>query len=316
VEKQLKELAIHEKKPVNLYEPVAYTLESGGKRIRPSLTLMACNLFSDNIEQALMPAVAIEVFHNFTLLHDDVMDHADVRRNRPTVHKRWSESTAILSGDAMLVLAYQYISQAKPEILSSVLDIFSNTALEVCEGQQYDMDFEQRTDVSIDEYLKMIRLKTAVLLAASLKIGALCGGGDQHSSEALYKFGISLGLTFQIQDDWLDVYSDPKIFGKATGGDILSGKKTFLLLSALEKADNKTREHLLALLNRKDIQDEEKIRQVKQVYDQLDVNGMAQQKMEIYYQETMKHLKDLTLPDGSRKEELEKVAAVLLKRSK
>jgi geranylgeranyl diphosphate synthase type II len=174
----------------------------------------------------------LEVFHNFTLLHDDVMDHADVRRNRPTVHKRWSENTAILSGDAMMILAYRYLCQAPADVLPRLLEVFTQTALEVCEGQQYDMDFEQRSDVSVDEYLHMIRLKTAVLLAACLKIGAICGCADHRNAEALYRFGISVGLTFQIQDDFLDVYADPDVFGKAVGGDILCGKKTYLLLTA------------------------------------------------------------------------------------
>jgi len=249
IEEELKRLAIGRKIPAGLYEPIDYVMAAGGKRVRPVLTLMACHLFSDDIGKAVTPALALEIFHNFTLLHDDLMDHADVRRNRPTVHKRWNESAAILSGDAMLILAYRLMCRAQSEILPELLDVFTQTALEVCEGQQYDMDFEQRSDVCIDEYLQMIRLKTAVLLAASLKIGAICGGATRENIESLDRFGISLGLTFQIQDDWLDVYADPDVFGKAIGGDILTGKKTFLLLTAFEKADETTRTKLIALLN-------------------------------------------------------------------
>ena len=316
IEKQLTELGIDRKKPENLYQPVSYVLESGGKRIRPLLTLLSCNLFDDRIEQSIMPAMALEVFHNFTLLHDDVMDKADIRRNRPTVHKKWSESTAILSGDAMMILAYQYICTVDPAILPPVLDIFSQTAIEVCEGQQYDMDFESRTDVSIDEYLMMIRLKTAVLLAAGLKIGALCGHAGPQDADTIYQFGISLGLTFQLQDDWLDVYSDPAVFGKATGGDILSGKKTYLLLTAMEKSDTGTRQELVRLLDNTAIPPDEKISKVKDIYDSLQVGALTQQAMESYYQQAMSHLEKIKLPDESRKDELKKLAVKLLKRDK
>jgi geranylgeranyl diphosphate synthase type II len=316
VEAQLAKLNIGAGEPANLYAPVEYALEAGGKRIRPVLALMACNLFGDDIQPALIPAVALEVFHNFTLLHDDVMDHADIRRNRPTVHRRWSENVAILSGDAMQVLAYRYLCRAKTELLPALLEAFSAAALEVCEGQQYDMDFERRTDVSIGEYLNMIRLKTAALLAASLKIGALCGGAEQQNTEALYRFGVALGLTFQIRDDLLDVYADPRMFGKATGGDILSGKKTFLLLSALEKADSATRRQLLELIGNGEIADGEKIRRATAIYDLLDVRRTAEQAMETYSSEAMEHLQAVKIPDASRKAELKKTAAMLLKRTK
>ncbi|MDR1153568.1 MAG: polyprenyl synthetase family protein [Bacteroidales bacterium] len=316
VEEQLKQLAIGAKTPAGLYEPVDYVMAAGGKRVRPVLALMACNLFVDDLTKSLMPAVALEVFHNFTLLHDDVMDNADVRRNRPTVHKRWNESTAILSGDAMMILAYRYMCRAQPEILPSLLDTFTRTALEVCEGQQYDMDFEQRTDVSIDEYLHMIRLKTAVLLAACLKTGAICGSANAANAESLYKFGISLGLTFQIQDDWLDVYAEPGVFGKAIGGDILSGKKTYLLLTAFEKADDRTREELSVLLNHQKMPGNEKISRVKVIYNQLGVSDTARQAMDGHYQQAMSHLREVILPDESRKVVLEKFAATLLKREK
>jgi len=316
IEEHLKQLAIGSKTPAGLYEPIEYVMAAGGKRVRPALTLVACNLFSDDISKALMPALALEIFHNFTLLHDDLMDHADVRRNRPTVHKRWNESTAILSGDAMMILAYQYICRAQPEILPALLDIFTRTALEVCEGQQYDMDFEQRADVSIDEYLHMIRLKTAVLLAACLKTGAICGGANAANCESLYRLGISLGITFQIQDDWLDVYADPDVFGKAIGSDILSGKKTFLLLTALERADGKTHGKITALLNDQKIPADEKINSVKTIYNRMEVSDAAQQAMNKYYQQAMLHLWNVTLPDPSRKAILEGFAVQLLKREK
>jgi geranylgeranyl diphosphate synthase type II len=315
VEAQLKQLAIGSKTPAGLYEPVEYVM-AAGKRVRPILALMACNLFVDDPKKALMPAVALEVFHNFTLLHDDVMDNADVRHNRPTVHKHWNESTAILSGDAMMILAYRYMCLAQPEILPSLLDTFTRTALEVCEGQQYDMDFEQRTDVSIGEYLYMIRLKTAVLLAACLKTGAICGSANAANAESLYQFGISLGLTFQIQDDWLDVYADPDVFGKAIGGDILSGKKTYLLLTAFEKADDKTRGELSALLHDQKMPGNEKISRAKAIYNQLGVSDTARKAMDGHYQQAMSHLREVALPDESRKVVLEKFAATLLKREK
>ena len=316
IEEQLKQLAIGSKTPAGLYEPIDYVMAAGGKRVRPALTLMACNLFSEDTSKALMPALALEVFHNFTLLHDDVMDHADMRRNRPTVHKRWNENTAILSGDAMMILAYQLMCLAQPEILPVLLDTFTQTALDVCEGQQYDMDFEQRTDVSIDEYLHMIRLKTAVLLATCLKTGAICGGANTANCESLYRFGVSLGLTFQIQDDWLDVYANPDVFGKAIGGDILSGKKTFLLLTAFERADGKTHLKLSTLLNDQKIPADEKINSVKTIYDQLEVGDAARKAMNKYYQQAMLHLQDVAIPDLSRKSVLEGFAVQLLKREK
>jgi len=316
IEERLKQLALGGKTPAELYSPIDYAMASGGKRVRPALTLMACNLFDDQIEKALTPAIALELFHNFTLLHDDVMDNADVRRNRPTVHKRWNENTAILSGDAMLIMAYQYMCRTQTELLPALLDVFSRTALEVCEGQQYDMDFEQRADVSIDEYLNMIRLKTAVLLAACLKTGAICGGASAENSEALYRFGISLGVAYQIQDDWLDVYADPDVFGKAIGGDILSGKKTFLLLTAIEKADDKIREDLRSLLNDVKMPPNEKIESVKTIYDRLDVSQAAQQAMDAYFQRTMSILRDVAPPDHSRKTVLEDFTVRLLRREK
>ena len=214
--------------PVDLYNPVNYSLEMGGKRLRPVLVLMGYNLFSENIREALPAAIAIEVFHNFTLLHDDIMDKAEVRRNRPTVHKKFSENSAILSGDVMAFLAYRYLNECNSENLTPVFELFTNTAIEVCEGQQFDMEFEKRMDVNEAEYLEMIRLKTAVLLACSLKTGALLAGADSHVAGQLYEFGINLGLAFQLQDDLLDSFGIQESFGKKIGGDILANKKTFL----------------------------------------------------------------------------------------
>jgi geranylgeranyl diphosphate synthase type II len=222
------------------------------------LVLLACNLFSDDIEQAINPAIGLEIFHNFTLLHDDIMDHADIRRGNPTVHVKWDENTAILSGDAMFIKAYEYFLDCKSPNFREILKVFNETALEVCEGQQYDMEFETRENVSEDEYLQMIRLKTSVLLAAALKIGALIGGAEQKDAEFLYEFGINLGLAFQLQDDLLDVYGDVNVFGKKIGGDIVANKKTFMLIKALEIAKGEELSTLKNLLADKNIEREEK----------------------------------------------------------
>jgi len=313
IEERLSRLEIGNKAPAGLYEPIDYVMAGSGKRIRPALTLMACNLFSDDVEKAIMPAIAYEIFHNFTLLHDDLMDAADLRRNRPTVHKRWNNNSAILSGDAMMIMALRYMCDAQsPELL----EIFTRTALQVCEGQQYDMDFEQQTDVTIDNYLHMIRLKTSVLLAACLQTGAICGGASFENCEALYRFGIALGLTFQIQDDWLDVYADPNVFGKAIGGDILCRKKTFMLLTALEKADESTYNEINSILYDDKIEPADKINSMKTIYDRLEVSNAAQQIMDKYYQQAMSHLNEVKIHDNSRKAELEALAARLLKRDK
>ena len=316
VEEQIKSLNIDEKTPSGLYIPVQYAMSAGGKHIRPILTLLSCKLFCDDFEQALLPAVAIELFHNFTLLHDDLMDNADLRRNRATVHKRWNENTAILSGDAMMILSCRYLCESHPDKVCDLLDTFTRAAIDVCEGQQYDMDFEQCEEVTIERYITMIRLKTAALIAASLKIGAICGEADKASCEALYNFGISLGIAFQLQDDWLDVYSDPALFGKATGGDILNRKKTFLLLTALESADKETRERLLLLLNSKVIPDKEKIENVTAIYDSLGVSEVTQHKISEYFQQAIIHLYNVSIADRSRMTELEQFTVELLKRAK
>ncbi|GAB4457199.1 MAG: polyprenyl synthetase family protein [Bacteroidales bacterium] len=277
IEDAIKKVAFpHE--PEGLYEPIAYVLEEGGKRLRPLLVLMSYNLFKDNIEIALNPAIGLEMFHNFTLLHDDIMDKADIRRNKPTVHKKWNENTAILSGDAMMIKSYQFFYDLPLRIQSEVLKTFTQTALEVCEGQQYDMNFETRFDVSIDEYMEMIRLKTAVLLAAAMKIGAQIAEAKNEDTELLYQAGIKMGLAFQLQDDYLDVYGDTKVFGKKIGGDIVSNKKTYLLISALNLANENQRNNLLHLLN--ECQDrEEKINKVTLLYNEMGVQNITKAKI-------------------------------------
>lgn len=283
--------------PKSLYEPITYILSLGGKRIRPALVLMAYNLYREDVEKAIRPAIGLEVFHNFTLLHDDLMDQADKRRNKPTVHKVWNANTAILSGDAMLIAAYQLIGETAPEHLKEVLDLFTRTALEICGGQQYDMEFESRMDVSEEEYLEMIRLKTAVLLACSLKTGAILGGASREDAENLYRFGINIGLAFQLQDDLLDVYGDTRTFGKNIGGDILCNKKTFLLINALRRAEGEQKAQLEHWIARKDFDAAEKIAVVTNIYNVLGLKELSEAKMQTYYAEGMKNLAALSVPE-------------------
>lgn len=283
--------------PKSLYEPITYILSLGGKRIRPALVLMAYNLYREDVEKAIRPAIGLEVFHNFTLLHDDLMDQADKRRSKPTVHKVWNANTAILSGDAMLIAAYQLIGETAPEHLKEVLDLFTRTALEICGGQQYDMEFESRMDVSEEEYLEMIRLKTAVLLACSLKTGAILGGASREDAENLYRFGINIGLAFQLQDDLLDVYGDTKTFGKNIGGDILCNKKTFLLINALCRAEGEQKAQLEHWIARKDFDAAEKIAAVTNIYNVLGLKELSEAKMQTYYAEGMKNLAALSVSE-------------------
>ena len=283
--------------PKSLYEPITYILSLGGKRIRPALVLMAYNLYREDVEKAIRPAIGLEVFHNFTLLHDDLMDQADKRRNKPTVHKVWNANTAILSGDAMLIAAYQLIGETAPEHLKEVLDLFTRTALEICGGQQYDMEFESRMDVSEEEYLEMIRLKTAVLLACSLKTGAILGGASREDAENLYRFGINIGLAFQLQDDLLDVYGDTRTFGKNIGGDILCNKKTFLLINALRRAEGEQKAQLEHWIARKDFDAAEKIAVVTNIYNVLGLKELSEAKMQTYYAEGMKNLAALSVSE-------------------
>lgn len=266
--------------PRSLFDPITYTLSLGGKRIRPALALMACDLFGGKNEDVLQPALGLEVFHNFTLLHDDLMDEADRRRDKPTVHKLWNPNVAILSGDAMLICAYQLVAKANDK---AILELFSRTALEICAGQQYDMEFESRSDVTEDEYIEMIRLKTAVLLACALKVGAMIGGASTADADALYDYGIHIGLAFQLQDDLLDVYGDPKTFGKNIGGDILCNKKTFLLINALSAASEEQRQVMEDWMARKSYDAQEKIAAFTNLYNELSIRDLTEHRIEDYY---------------------------------
>lgn len=287
--------------PNELYEPIAYLMALGGKRLRPALVLMATDLFDGNIEDAKAPALAIEMFHNFTLMHDDIMDNAPLRRGQPTVHEKWSDSVAILSGDVMFVKAYKLMIQVRPEILTGVLEVFNKTAIEVCEGQQIDMNFEVRDEVSIEEYLEMIRLKTAVLLGGALKIGALIGHASTENADLLYQFGENLGLAFQLQDDILDVYGDPEKFGKQVGGDIISNKKTFLLIKALELAKGEELATLQNWITKKDFTPEEKVEAVKSIYNQLNIRKLSEDVMQTYAKLALDAFEKITVPMGNKK---------------
>lgn len=299
--------------PKNLYEPIGYALSMGGKRLRPVMALLACNLFTDEIKAALPAAMAIEVFHNFTLLHDDIMDKAEMRRNSPSVYKKYNENIAILSGDAMSIMAYQYLYRSQSQNMGEMISLFSQTALEVCEGQQFDMDFESRIDVSIPEYLNMIRLKTAVLLACSLKMGAMAANAPQRMADLLYVFGLDLGIAFQLQDDLLDVFADQEKFGKKIGGDIVANKKTFLLLKALELSDNQTKTDLLEWINKNEFDVHEKIEAIKTIYTRLNIKDVTQKYIEDFYQSAMNVWNELELT-SERKAELLNLAQTIMNR--
>lgn len=287
--------------PHTLFEPLQYILEDGGKRIRPLLALMAYNMYRDDVEKALKPAVGIEIFHNYTLLHDDVMDDADLRRGRPTVHKKWDSNVAILSGDAAAITAYRYIEHCEDQYLRKAIDGFNQVAMDVCKGQQYDMEFEKRNDVTEEEYLNMIYLKTAVLIAGSLKHGALIAGAPEEEYKALYDFGGHLGMVFQLQDDFLDVYGDVKVFGKNIGGDIVENKKTYLLVKAMEVARGEDREELFSWINRKDAVPAEKIKAVTALYNKLGIPELVRQKTEEYLEKSREAMEVVKMP-GERKE--------------
>jgi len=286
--------------PYELYEPIRYIMSLGGKRMRPALLLMACDLFGGDVNSAVSPALAIEVFHNFTLVHDDIMDNAPLRRGKATVHERWGQNAGILSGDAMLVLAYQLMMQVDGWVLRQVLEVFNKTAIGVCEGQQLDMDFEKRDDVHIDEYLDMIRLKTSVLLGGALKIGALIGGAEMRDADLLNSFGEHLGIAFQLQDDILDVYGDPEKFGKQVGGDIISNKKTFLLIKALELADEPQKKKLTHWMALKAFDGAEKVSAITGIYNALDVRQYAEQAMQENTDEAFEALDAISLPNAHK----------------
>lgn len=303
----------YERKPESLYEPIKYVLSLGGKRIRPSLLLLAYNLYKDDPKTVLPVACALETYHNYTLLHDDLMDNADLRRGHMTVHKRWNANTAILSGDSMLVLAFNQMLQCEKSKLSDILSLFTVTALEIGEGQQYDMDFENRNDVTESEYIEMIRLKTSVLLACATKMGAILAGASESDTERLYAFGEKLGLAFQLQDDFLDVYGDTKVFGKTIGGDILSNKKTYMLINALALADERQRDILQNWLLMPNPDPQEKIAAVTEIYNEIGINDLATEKIRFYFNESLKELDAVAIPD-ERKVELLAYTKELMKR--
>ncbi len=286
--------------PPKLYEPVGYSLIIGGKRLRPALMLHAASLFTESVEHVLPAAMAIEIFHNFTLLHDDIMDHADLRRGLPTVHKKYSENTAILSGDAMSIIAFKYLARGSHDRLPELLDLFSTTALQVCEGQQLDMDYETMENVSIENYIEMIRLKTAVLIGCSLKIGALLANANPTQANLLYEYGINVGLAFQLQDDWLDVYGNPDLFGKSKGGDICANKKTYLLLKAIDACDPATLLELNLWLARTDFDPIQKIAVVTAIYEKTGVSEQTQKLMNHYHSKALEALEQMTIPPASR----------------
>ena len=295
------------REPYGLYEPIEYTLAAGGKRVRPQLAMIACQMFGGNEEEALPAALALEVFHNFTLLHDDVMDKADMRRGRPTVHVKWNENTAILSGDQMLIEAYQLLSDVPSDKLPKVLRLFNKMATEICEGQQYDVDFESMEHVTKDEYLMMIRLKTSVLLATALQIGAYIADANEQAQEALYQFGINIGLAFQIQDDILDVWGDPKTFGKAVGGDISCNKKTFVYLEAMRRGGERRGGERLEEWYSQVLEDNtEKIAAVKAIFEQLGVREACEAMVEDYTQKALAILD--TLPQNVASDQLRQLA--------
>lgn len=299
--------------PHSLYEPIAYSLSAGGKRLRPMLTVAACNIFSDNAPAALPAAAALEVFHTFTLLHDDIMDNAPVRRGKPSVYGKWGANSAILSGDAMMIYSYKLLQQTPVEYLPAVLGCFNYTALTVCEGQELDMKFESRDEVSMEEYLEMINKKTAALLAGATIIGAIQGGADPHSRQRLMVFATELGLAFQLQDDLLDAYGTEAQLGKPIGGDILEGKKSFLMLTALAKADSETKQALTALLNDKQMAAQEKIAAVLKIYDRLNVRELTDKEISLHFGKAMEALDNLAA-DRERTEPLRQLAEGLLNR--
>ena len=288
------------KEPYGLYKPIDYILNLGGKRLRPLLTLMATDVFNGNYKQALDAALSIEIFHNFSLVHDDIMDDAPIRRGQKTVHEKWNINTGILSGDAMLIMAYQLFESYTPETFQSLAKLFSKTALQVCEGQQYDVDFETRNDVTIPNYLKMIEYKTAVLIGAALKMGAIVADSSEKDQNNIYEFGKNLGVAFQLQDDYLDAFGDPKTFGKQVGGDIIENKKTFLYLKALELANNNEKGYLFRLYNEKQVNNLYKIDQVKLLFLTSGAAEATQQEIKNFTNKAFNVLDSLTISSGKK----------------
>lgn len=303
------------REPKNLYEPIDYILQLSGKRIRPILTLMAADMISGNYKQAFPAALAIEVFHNFTLIHDDIMDDAPLRRGHRTVHEKWDINRAILSGDAMLILAYQYFENYPPEIFQKLAKLFSKTALEVCDGQQLDIDFETRDNVSIEEYLEMIRLKTSVLLASALKMGAIVAEASEKDENLLYDYGLNLGIAFQLQDDYLDTFGDPSSFGKQIGGDIIENKKTYLFLKAMEISDANDQQKL-EFFYRQQLDDNSiKINEVRRIFERCEIPTLIQQLINEYTYKSFDSIKEMNI-SSLNKEKLIDFGSFLMARNK
>lgn len=299
LDKAIQNLSFPEQ-PKHLYDPIKYIINLGGKRIRPLLVLMATNLFGKDANDSVHAAMAVEVFHNFTLVHDDIMDNAPLRRGKATVHEKWSTNTAILSGDVMMVEANKNLAKVNPIFLKDVLDTFNTTAQGVCEGQQLDMEFEQRDDVSIAEYINMIRLKTAVLLGGALKLGAIIGEATAKDADLIYQFGENIGIAFQLHDDILDVYADPEKFGKQVGGDIIANKKTFLLLKAFELAKDENKEMLYNWINIKTFDAKEKVKVIRKIYDNLNIQNIAKESMNDYLTEALAVFKQIKVSDEAK----------------
>ena len=303
----------YDRKPASLYAPIKYVLSLGGKRVRPVLMLMAYNLWKEDPERIMLQAIGLETYHNFTLLHDDLMDNADMRRGHETVHKKWNANQAILSGDTMLLQAFERIEACEVDKVKDVFATFMQTTYEIGEGQQLDVEFETRNDVTEDEYIEMIRLKTSVLLACAVKIGAILAGASKEDADNLYKFGEQIGLAFQLQDDLLDVYGDPKVFGKNIGGDITSNKKTYMLINAVNRADASQREELMRWIDAKTFERNEKVAAVTRLYDEIGIRQLCEEKMEACYQLGLQHLAKVSVSDD-RKSILKSYAAAMMKR--
>jgi len=300
-------------KPIGLYEPIKYVMDLGGKRLRPLLGLIGYTLFKEDYKRIINPVLAVELFHNFTLVHDDIMDEAPLRRGQKTVHKKWSHNKAILSGDVMLIKSYQLLTEVESKLLPRVLDRFNTSAIEVCAGQEYDMEFESMTEVTEDQYLEMIRLKTAVLLGFSLELGGILANQNERITNKLFSFGTNIGVGFQIKDDFLDVYADTSKFGKQNGGDIIANKKTFLLIEALKNANKKQHKALVDWLKCKVFDKEEKVRSVKNLYNEIGVKGIATDRMNCYFERAFQNLNEIDCEDD-RKEDLRSFAKYLIDR--
>ena len=304
---------VYDRKPFTLYEPIKYVLSLGGKRVRPVLMLLAYNLYKDDPERIMTQAIGLETYHNFTLLHDDLMDNADMRRGHETVHKKWDANQAILSGDTMLLQAFERIEACEVDKVKDVFQTFLITTYEIGEGQQLDVEFETRNDVREEEYIEMIRLKTSVLLACAVKIGAILAGAPKEDWDNLYKFGEQIGLAFQLQDDLLDVYGDPKVFGKNIGGDITSNKKTYMLINAINRANDAQRQELMKWIEAKDFDRNEKVAAVTKLYDEIGIRQLCERKMDEYYDRALEYLAKVNVAE-ERKKELKAYAAEMMTR--